>query len=190
MVSKYDAVVMGLSAGGIYALKQIIPMLPEDFKVPVIIVQHIAPVSYDFMPRLMNDIAKIPVKYAFDKEKIQSGNIYFAPPGYHLLVEEGGAFALSIDEPVNYSRPSIDVLFETAAEVYRERLISIILTGASADGSQGLKKVKMLGGLTIVEDPGTAEVNIMPKSAIAAVDVDHIMPLTDIGLFLSNRFHV
>ena len=111
--------------------------------------------------------------------------IYIAPPNYHLLVEADRTFSLSIDEPVNYARPSIDVLFETAADVYKTNLIGVILTGANTDGSHGLKRIKETGGLSVVQDPSTAEADTMPRAAIAAVDVDYVLPLEEIGKVLT-----
>ena len=109
-----------------------------------------------------------------------------APPNYHLLIEPDQTFTLTIDERVNYARPSIDVLFETAAEVFREHLIGIILTGANNDGSHGLKRIKELGGMAIVQDPETAEVDSMPKAAVAACAVDHVLSLEEISAFLNK----
>jgi two-component system, chemotaxis family, protein-glutamate methylesterase/glutaminase len=114
-----------------------------------------------------------------DKDEIVPGNVYLAPPDYHLLIEPS-YFALSTDEPVSYARPSIDVLFESAADIYAEQVIGVILTGANQDGIAGLKRVKARGGMTIVQEPGTAESDITPKAAISAVEVDEILPLRDI----------
>ncbi len=114
-------------------------------------------------------------------EHLLKNKIYIAPPNYHLLVEADRTFSLSIDEPVNYARPSINVLFETAADVYKTNLVGVILTGANADGSHGLKRIKETGGLSVVQDPSTAEADTMPKAAIAAVDVDYVLPLEEIG---------
>jgi len=124
------------------------------------------------------------VKFADEKELILPGRVYIAPPNYHLMIEEDRTFSLSIDEPVNFARPSIDVLFETAAEVYGQGLIGVILTGANDDGSFGLKRIKDHGGLCIVQHPDTAEVEAMPRSAIATTDVDHILPIDGMGPFL------
>jgi two-component system chemotaxis response regulator CheB len=125
------------------------------------------------------------VKLAEDKEPPRPAVIYLAPPDYHLLVEADYSLALSQEDRVNYSRPSIDVLFESAAEVYLDTLIGVIMTGANADGSKGLMKIKSYGGLTVVQAPETAEVDTMPMSAIDSVDVDYIMPLDKLGVFLN-----
>lgn len=180
----FEAAVIGTSAGGINALQVIFRSLSCDFALPVIIVQHLHPDSDDYLARILNSGCKMTVKQANEKEKIEQGFIYIAPPNYHLLVEEDRTFSLSIAAREKYARPSIDVLFETAAEVYRTKLVGIILTGANNDGSHGLKKIKERGGLTIVQDPETAEVDSMPRDALAAVEVDHILPLEQIGPFL------
>ncbi len=183
---KYKAVVIGVSAGGAKALKTILKGLPSDFAFSVIIVVHRHSDSDDYLERSLNSECKIRVKQADEKENIKSGVVYFAPPNYHLLIEDDNTFSMSLERDVNYARPAIDVLFESAAYVYGPELIGIILTGANNDGSQGLKKIKKMGGLTIVQRPETAEVEDMPRAAIAAVEPDHILPLEEIGPFLTN----
>lgn len=182
----FEAAVIGTSAGGMNALQVIFKSLPHDFALPVIIVQHLHPDSDDYSARILNSGCKMTVKQANEKEKIEQGFVYIAPPNYHLLVEEDRTFSLSIAAREKYARPSIDILFETAADVYRTKLVGIILTGANNDGSQGLKKIKERGGLAIVQDPETAEVDSMPRDAIAAVEVDYILPLGQIGPFLAK----
>lgn len=181
---KYSAVVIGVSAGGMSALGQILPALPEDFPLPVIIVQHLSPQSDNYMIRHFNNISKIRVKEADEKEAITAGTAYFAPPNYHLLVEEDHTFSLSTEGRVNFSRPSIDVLFESAIDAYCNSLIGIILTGANNDGSKGLKMIKDCGGLTIVQDPENAEVAAMPEAALRLTRVDHILKVSEITPFL------
>jgi len=184
---QYQAIVIGVSVGGLNALSNILPALLADFPVPVIIVQHISQDKSDnFLTTILNERCGLRVKEADEKEKIAKGNVYLAPRGYHLLVEKDKTFSLSIDEVVNYSRPSIDVLFESAAEAYSSGLIGIVLTGASSDGANGLKKIKESGGIAIVQDPDTAEGTAMPLSAIQACKVDHKLPLDEIGEFLAN----
>lgn len=182
--SKYLAVVIGVSAGGMAALSKLLPGLPEEFPLSVIVVQHILEGVDDFLVTILGEKCKMEVKGAEDKMEIQPGRIYLAPPGYHLLVEKELSLALSVDAPVNYSRPSIDVLFYSAAEAYREKLIGIVLTGANDDGSSGLRRIKDLGGLTIVQDPGEAEADFMPTAAIEATTVDHVLPLNEISSLL------
>ena len=186
---KYEAIVMGVSAGGMSALSTVLSRLPADFALPIIMVQHMDPNSRDYLPNHLDRECNIQVKEAEDKENIMSGVAYIAPPNYHLLLEEDRTFSLSVDDAVNYSRPSIDVMFETAADVFKRRLVGVVLTGANADGSNGLKKIKALGGLAVVQDPATAHVDYMPKAAIASTKVDHILPLEEIASLLTELSH-
>lgn len=181
---KYEAVVMGVSAGGFEALETILSPLPTDLPIPVIIVQHLHRTSKDYLIKHFNDSCKLPVKQADDKESLVPGRVYIAAPGYHLLIEEDRTLALSVDIPVNYSCPSIDVLFESAADVYTNKLIGVILTGANNDGSLGLKKIKEKGGITIAQAPITAEFVTMPEAAISIQAVDFILPLKNISSFI------
>lgn len=173
----FEAIVIGASAGGLQALKMVLSSLPASFPFPIAIVQHIAESSENFMAELLNHTSRITVKEAEDKESLCPGTAYVAPPGYHLLIEPDRSFSLSVDERINHARPSIDVLFESAAEAFDKALIGIILTGANADGAQGLKTIKEYGGLAIVEDPESAEHPAMPKAALAATTVDHVVTL-------------
>lgn len=182
--SPYKAVVIGSSAGGINALTKVLSVLPTDFSLPIVIVQHLHPESGHHLPHILSTKSALKIKQADEKELIKTGWAYLAPPNYHLLIEEDFTFSLSLESPVNYSRPSIDVLFESAVYAYRQHLIGIILTGANHDGSLGLKKIKEMGGFTIVQDPKTAEADAMPKAAIEATTIDKILPLQDIGLYL------
>ena len=177
---------IGSSAGGLNALKVLFHGLDYRFNIPLIIVQHISPDSENYLIHILNNIMKLQVKEADEKEQPMPGMAYLAPPNYHLLLEPDRTFTLTIDERVNYARPSIDVLFETAAEAYKEKLVGVILTGANNDGSKGLKKIKEFGGLAIVQDPDTAEVDSMPRSAMQATTVDHIIPLEEIAPFLNS----
>lgn len=163
-----QAVVIGASAGGVHALSQILPRLPADFPVPVLVVVHLPARRDNALVELFAARCRLHVKEAEDKERLQGGTVYFAPTDYHLLVEAGGSVALSSDEPVHHSRPAIDVLFESAADAYGPALMGIVLTGANHDGADGLKAVGTAGGIAIVEDPATAEVPTMPAAALAA----------------------
>lgn len=176
-------VVMGSSLGGLSALQTVLAQLPANFILPIAIVLHRHKNSDFTLQRLLQEKSLLPIHEVEDKDEIVSGNVYLAPPDYHLLIEPG-YFALSTDEPVSYARPSIDVLFESAADIYAEQVIGVILTGANQDGIAGLKRVKARGGMTIVQEPATAESEIMPKAAISAVEVDEILPLRDIGHLL------
>ncbi len=180
----FDAVVIGVSMGGLQALKVILPRLPKNFAIPVIVVLHQSTTIDSSLAVLLNGMFEIDVKEAELNEKIEAGYVYLSSPGYHLLIEQDKTFALSIDPPENFSIPSIDVLFESAAEAYGDGLVGIILTGANADGSQGLKVVGQHGGLTVVQAPNTAEAKVMPEAAIAAAEVRHIVPLDEMGEFI------
>jgi two-component system, chemotaxis family, protein-glutamate methylesterase/glutaminase len=181
---KYKAVVIGASAGGMRALREILIELPKDFSLPVIIVQHLSPHSENFWVGAVNKECMLYVKEADEKESIVRGTVYVAPPGYHLLIEKDFTFTLTSDERVNFSRPSIDVMFQTAADAYKETLIGIILTGANNDGAEGLLEIKKKGGLTIAQDPTEAEVQAMPLAAIMKAKPKHILPLKDIAPLL------
>jgi len=176
----YEAIVIGTSSGGMNALKFLFSALPVDFSIPIIIVQHISPRSENQWIKLLNNNSKLYLKEADEKEKIEHGKVYIAPPNYHLMIEQNKTFSLTIDERVNYSRPSIDVLFESAAEAYKNKLIGVILTGSNSDGTKGIKRIKEYGGLTIAQDPETAESSYMPASAIAAIQPDYILSLENI----------
>jgi two-component system chemotaxis response regulator CheB len=176
----YEAIVIGVSSGGMNAMKVIFKLLPMDFNIPIIIVQHVSPRSDNQWINLLNDKSNLYIKEADEKEKIENGTVYIAPSNYHLLVESNKTFSLTIDERVNFARPSIDVLFESAAEAYKSKLIGVVLTGSNDDGAKGMKRIKEYGGLTIVQDPATAESSYMPASAIAAVQVDYVLPLDGI----------
>jgi len=182
----YQAVVIGVSAGGMDALAAIVPELPKDFSLVVVVVQHLREGSVSTLADFLNRKSVIAVTEALDKEPINKSTVYIAPPAYHLQIEENHTFSLSVDPAVNYARPSIDVLFESAADVYEERLVGVLLTGANSDGALGLKMIKAKGGLTICQDPATAVASAMPRSAIELFEVDHVLTLEQIGLYLSK----
>ena len=161
----YRAVVIGTSFGGLEALKTILPQLPEDYPLPVLIVLHIGDNCNKSFLNLLDSECKLRVKEVDEKEIIRPGTIYFAPPNYHLMVEEDKSCCLSTDPKVLHSRPSIDVLFETAAWTYKSSLIGIILCGLNSDGAKGLLEVKKMGGYTIVENPKCSSAPIMPQAA-------------------------
>lgn len=184
----YILIAIGVSAGGMKALSTLLPSLPGDYSIPLVVVQHLHPDSGNgYLAEYLDRHCRLKVKEADEKESIAPGNVYIAPADYHLLVERDRTFSLSKDPKVNYSRPSIDVLFETAAEACGPGLIGIVLTGASADGAKGLLAVKRNGGLTIVQDPDSAESKIMPQAAVALCGkVDHLLSLEEIaGLLIS-----
>ena len=181
----YQAVVIGVSAGGLAALKAILPRLSARMIQPVIIVQHMSPDSDDFLVQYFDNLCRLSVNEAEDKLPIRERTIYFAPANYHLLVEEDFSFALSTAERVQYSRPAIDVLFETAADTYRDRLLGVILTGANADGTRGVTAIRANGGIAIAQSPETSESKTMPVSAIEA-GVDKILDLEEIAPFINR----
>ncbi|NRB23318.1 chemotaxis protein CheB [Shewanella sp.] len=182
----YEAMVIGASAGGLHALTAILPQLPYDYPLGILIVQHRCRQADNFLVEYLNDRSAVVVKEAEPGEPVLPAHVYLAPAGYHLLVERDKTLSLSIDPPVNYSIPSIDVLFQSAATCYKEQLIGLILTGANSDGSLGLKMIKDYGGFVLVQDPQTAEVDVMPKSAIAMVVVDRVISMDKLGHYLAQ----
>ncbi len=181
---RYEAVVMGASAGAVEALSALLPALPEGFALPVAAVVHVPAHRESLLPDIFGAACRLRVKEAEDKEPLEPGSLYLAPPGYHLLVEPDRRLSLSTEEPVHYSRPSIDVLFETAADAYGAGLIGIVLTGASADGAQGLRRICEAGGLGIVQQPNTALAPRMPQAAWDACPSALPMTLEGIADFL------
>ena len=176
---------IGVSTGGVSALKLLLGALPADYPLPILIVAHITPDADDGLAVLLNTLCAIRVKEADEREAIKPGTVYLAPANYHLLLERGGTLALSIDRPVNFARPSVDVLFESAAEACGPSLIGIVLTGAGSDGSAGLLKIQQQGGLTIVQDPLDAEMGAMPGNALQLLKADHVARLSEIpGLLM------
>jgi two-component system, chemotaxis family, protein-glutamate methylesterase/glutaminase len=176
-----DAIVVGTSAGGIDALSVILPALPSGLQAAVFIVLHLPRERPSLLVDIFAPKCVVPVREAEDKQPVERGVVYFAPPDYHLLVDTGPRLALSADDPVNFSRPSIDVLFESAADVYGERLLGIILTGASQDGAAGLEAVRRAGGGTIVQQPESARVPLMTESALKRGPVDRVLSLEQIA---------
>lgn len=176
-------VVIGASLGGLHALRIILHGLPEKFPLPVAIVQHRDKNSKDLLSVYLQDYSNMEVVEVCDKDKIVPGRVFFAPPDYHLLIDDG-CFSLSTEALVWHSRPSIDVLFESAAFVCGEKTIGILLTGASQDGANGMKEIKQHNGLTIAQDPATAECGVMPGSAVSLNVVDKVLPLESISEFL------
>jgi two-component system chemotaxis response regulator CheB len=181
----FELIVIGTSWGGLQAIEILLSGLPKDFPLAIAIAQHRQRNAGDLLCDLLQRHSVLPVLEVEDKVAIAPGYVYLAPADYHLLVEPGN-FALSIEAPVLYSRPSIDLLFESAADAYTDRAIGVILTGANKDGSQGLATLKRRGGLAIVQEPSEAESSSMPTAAIAATQVDYILPLTKISSCLIN----
>jgi two-component system, chemotaxis family, protein-glutamate methylesterase/glutaminase len=181
-----EAVVIGASAGALEALSAILPALPARFRLPLIVVVHMPPYEPTALADLFQRKCRLEVREAEDKEPINAGTVYIAPPNYHLLVEVGRSLSLSSDEPVFYSRPSIDVLFESAADAYGSALIAIILTGANHDGAKGLTAVTAAGGVALIQSPTEAFAPVMPEAAIAACPKARILSLNAIAAYLQE----
>jgi two-component system chemotaxis response regulator CheB len=180
LVRRIDAVVIGASAGGLAALSMLVEGLTSDLRQPLLMVQHVPPSAPTQLAEIFRRKTALRVKEADDKEVVRGGTLYFAAPGYHLLVEADLSLSLSQDDAVHFSRPSIDVLFESAADAWGDRVAGILLTGANEDGAAGLEAIRRSGGVTIVQDPEEAEVPTMPLSALQRFAPDYILPLRDI----------
>jgi two-component system chemotaxis response regulator CheB len=180
----YDVVVVGTSWGGLAALRTFVSGLPESFSMAVTLVQHRHKDSDHLLRGLLQERSVLNVVEIEDKMPLEHGHIYVAPADYHTLIERGH-FSLSTEAPVRYSRPSIDVTFHSAADAYAHRTVGVILTGANADGSEGLRMISDHGGMAIVQDPATAESPMMPTAAIRAVPRARVMPLKEIIRFVS-----
>lgn len=181
-----EAIVVGASAGGVEALLRVFGHLRKGFGVPILVVLHLPDERESQLARVFGHRLAVPVEEARDKQDIVPGTLYVATPGYHLSVEADRSLSLSLEEPVHHSRPSIDVLFESAADVYGQKLLAVVLTGANNDGACGLAKVRELGGITVVQDPDEAQVSTMPEAALALHEPDHILTLQGIGQLLAG----
>jgi two-component system chemotaxis response regulator CheB len=184
--ARIEGIVIGASAGGVEALTVLLPALPASFRPSVFIVLHLPRERPSLLVEIFQGRCALPVREADDKEPVEPGTVYFAPPDYHMLVEKNGQIALSADEPVHYSRPSIDVLFESAADAYGRRLLGIILTGANEDGAAGLHAIREAGGVTVVQQPDSAKVPAMVVSALQRGPVDFVLPLPEIATLLAH----
>jgi two-component system chemotaxis response regulator CheB len=182
---RIDAIVIGASAGGVEALSILLPALSAGLRAPLIIVLHLPRERPSLLAGIFAPKCALQVKEAEDKMRVEPGTVYFAPPDYHLLIDEGPQLALSIDELVHFSRPSIDVLFESAADIYAERLMGIILTGANDDGAAGLAAVHRAGGVTLVQEPGSAQAPLMALAALKRTAADFVLPLEEIASLLN-----
>jgi two-component system chemotaxis response regulator CheB len=179
-----DAIVVGASAGGVEALLRIFAVIDADFRLPIITVLHLSDERRSQLAHVFQSRLPITVKEADDKEIIAPGTLYFAAPGYHLSVETDLSLSFSQEERVFHSRPSIDILFASAADAYGPRLAGILLTGANNDGARGLLQIKLAGGLTVVQDPAEAQSRTMPEAALALHTPNYLLPLHDIGQLL------
>lgn len=182
----FDLVVVGASLGGLAALQTLLSGLPEGFTVPIAIAQHRRPDGDSRLAELLAKKTPLRVREPDDKDAIERGIVYLAPADYHLLVERPGAFALSVDEPVVFARPSIDVLFESAAEAYGRRVAAVLLTASSEDGAAGMAAVAEGGGVTVIEDPASAASPVAGLAALARTRVQHVLPIGEIGPLLGG----
>lgn len=186
--TNWNAIVIGGSAGSLKALSEMLPALPRNFPLPIMVVVHLPPDKKSMLAEVLQAKCSVEIKEAEDKEPVRPGVVYFAPPDYHLLVEAEGYLALSYDRPELFSRPSIDVLFESASDVYGEKLIAIILSGANNDGALGLKTVVEAGGMAIVQSPNGAYAATMPIAALAECPSAQILSTEQIANFFRTDF--
>lgn len=181
---RYRAVAIGVSTGGVDALKRVLPALPATFPLPLLVVIHIAAASGDGLARLLDAASPLCIKEADEGELAMPGTVYVAPPDYHMLVELDGRLALALDPPVNFARPSADVLFESACACYGAALIGVVLTGGGFDGACGLAHIGEAGGYTIVQDPERAALDSMPRHALARRAPDSVVTLDELPVLL------
>jgi two-component system, chemotaxis family, protein-glutamate methylesterase/glutaminase len=186
LAGRIDAVVIGASAGGVEALATVLPALPPGLRPPIFIVLHLPRDTPSVLAEIFTRKCAVPVREAEDKEAVAAGTVYFAPNNYHLLVDDGPQISLSADDPVHHSRPSIDVLFESAVEIYGGRLLGIILSGANEDGARGLAAIHDAGGVTVVQCPQTARAPHMALSALKLRPADWVLPLDEIAAMLTT----
>jgi two-component system, chemotaxis family, protein-glutamate methylesterase/glutaminase len=182
----YDLVVVGGSWGGMRAVEALLGGLGDETPAAVVVALHRAADEESRLARLLQRYTALRVREAEDKDELRPGHVYLAPADYHTLVEADGRIALSTEERVRYARPSIDVLFRSAADAYRDRCVGVVLSGANEDGADGLKRIKELGGVAVVQEPESAERSEMPAAAIAASEVDVVLPVDEIGRFLRS----
>jgi two-component system, chemotaxis family, protein-glutamate methylesterase/glutaminase len=180
------AIVVGCSAGGVDALKTVLGSLDERLQQAILVCCHSSSDTMDLLCEVLTRVSPLPVIEAAERDAVRAGVVQLAPSGYHLLVESDLHFALSIDPRVNYARPSIDVMFTSAAEVWQRRLIGVVLTGGNADGAQGLHRIRELGGIGIVQSPAEAEAPTMPQAALDIAGADHCVALNDIAPLLNR----
>jgi two-component system, chemotaxis family, protein-glutamate methylesterase/glutaminase len=183
---RFDAVVIGASAGGVEAICALLLRVRVETRAALFIVLHLPRDRPSLLERVFQERCALPVREAQDKEPVAPGTVYVAPPDYHLLLDEGPRIALSTDEPVNFSRPAIDVLFESAADLYRERLLGIVLTGGNSDGAAGLAAVAAAGGSIVVQHPDSALVSLMPAAALQRNPASRVLSLEGIGRLLAS----
>lgn len=180
----YAAIVIGGSSGGIEALTTLLPALPRSLRASVLVVMHMPRGPRSRLVEVFTRHCALPLQEAQDQDPVMPGMVYFSPPDYHLLLDQGPRVSLSVDAPVHHSRPSIDVLFESAADLHGDQLVGILLSGASEDGARGLQAIHEAGGLVVVQDPASAAVSTMPLAALARVDAHHVLSPAGIGALI------
>ena len=185
-MTKCEAIWIGGSAGSLDVLLKVLPQLREDIGFSIVIILHRKPGADILLTDLISSRTNIPVKEIEEKDAVKAGIIYLAPSDYHLLIEKDGTFSLDHSEKVNYSRPSIDVAFESSAEVYKEKLVGLLLSGANADGVAGLKKIKKMGGRVIIQHPDSAIVSYMPAQARLQVKYDALLQIEEIAAWINK----
>jgi two-component system chemotaxis response regulator CheB len=181
----YDIVVVGTSWGGLAALRDLVSCLPADLRIPVVLIQHRHKLSDGALSALLQDRTKLRVCEIEDKAPLEGGSVYVAPPDYHVLIERE-YFTLSVEEPIRYSRPSIDLTFSSAADVFGAKTIGAVLTGANADGAEGLRRIAERGGMALVQEPATAESPAMPAAALKAVPSARVLTIGAIGALIGE----
>ena len=184
-MKKCEALLIGGSAGSLDVLLKLLPSLDIDLAFPILIIIHRKNGADSLLPELLSGRTRLTVKEAEEKEPLLPGVIYIAPSDYHVLVELDHTISLDYSEKINYSRPAIDVSFQTAAEVFQDRLACVLLSGSNADGVDGLKYVKQWGGLTVIQNPDNAQVAYMPAQAKLHVEIDKILNAEDMGEFIN-----
>ncbi len=186
MSAPCTAIVVGGSSGGIEALITLLPALPPTLRASVLIVMHMPRDPNSLLLDIFKPRCRLPLREAQDQDALTPGTVYFCPPDYHLLLDQGPRVALSVDAPVHFSRPSIDVLFESAADLLGEQLVGILLSGGNEDGARGMRAIHDAGGLVIVQDPESAPVAAMPLAALARVSADHVLAPAGIAALISD----
>lgn len=181
-----EALLIGASAGGVEALLRLLVDLPGDYGLPIVCLLHVPDSRDSLLAELLARRLALPAKEAEDKERLRAGVVYVAPAGYHLSIERDHSFSLSREEPRHFSRPSIDILFESAADAYGAGLAAALLTGANEDGAAGLLAVQRAGGLTLVQSPAEAQVPTMPEAALALLQPDFLLPLAAMHSLLAE----
>jgi two-component system chemotaxis response regulator CheB len=185
-MNRPETIAIGCSAGGVDALKAVVSGLDAGLKQAVLVCCHTGSDTVELLCEVLGRVSALPVIEAVERHAVQGGTVYLAPSGYHLLVEHDRHFALSIDPRVNYARPSIDVMFCAAAEVWHEKLVGVVLTGGNADGASGLQRIRELGGTAIVQSPSSAEISIMPQAALDIAGADYCMDLSAIATLINR----